>query len=125
MSDSRMKKSAFAVPGPALAIEIDPATLWMPVCVVGSWAIGGSSLRASVVMPFMLDLLTGAVYVRKTGKGGAALRVGMLSEKVPALTRYVRDLVSLENEDEVELLEVTTERIAVRADELDQPAAGL
>jgi hypothetical protein len=67
----------------------------------------------AVVLSFMFDLLTGAVYARKAGKSASALRVGLLAEKVPALTRYVRDLVSMENEDEVELLEVTTERIAV------------
>ena len=67
----------------------------------------------AVVLAFMFDLLTGAVYARKTGKSASALRVGLLAEKVPALTRYVRELVSMENEDEVELLEVTTERIAL------------
>lgn len=67
----------------------------------------------AVVLAFMFDLLTGAVYVRKAGKSASALRVGLLAEKVPALTRYVRELVSIENEDEVELLEVTTERIAL------------
>jgi hypothetical protein len=72
----------------------------------------GAALPA-VVLVFMFDLLTGAVYLRKAGKGGSALRVGLLAEKVPALTRYVRELVSLENEDEVEMLEVTTERIAL------------
>ena len=67
----------------------------------------------AVILTFMFDLLTGAVYARKTGKGASALRVGLLADKVPALTRYVRELVSIENEDEVELLEVTTERIAL------------
>lgn len=67
----------------------------------------------AVVLAFMFDLLTGAVYARKSGKSASALRVGLLAEKVPALTRYVRELVSIENEDEVELLEVTTERIAL------------
>jgi hypothetical protein len=72
-----------------------------------------TSALPAVVYAFVFDLLTGAVYVRKAGQGGAALRVGLLAEKIPALTRYVRDLVSLENDDEVELLEVTTDRIAV------------
>ncbi len=67
----------------------------------------------AVVLVFMFDLLTGAVYARKAGKSASALRVDLLAEKVPALTRYVRELVSIENEDEVELLEVTTERIAL------------
>ena len=67
----------------------------------------------AVVLVFIFDLLTGAVYARKTGKSASALRVGLFAEKVPALTRYVRELVSIENEDEVELLEVTTERIAL------------
>ena len=72
-----------------------------------------SAALPSVVMAFMFDLLTGAVYARNAGKGGAALRVGLFADRVPALTRYVRDLVSMENEDEVELLEVTTGRIAL------------
>jgi hypothetical protein len=67
----------------------------------------------AVVLVFMFDLLTGAVYTRKAGKSASALRVGLLAEKVPALTRYVRELVTMENEDEVELLEVTTEHIAL------------
>jgi hypothetical protein len=67
----------------------------------------------AVVLAFMFDLLTGAVYARKTGKSASALRAGLLADKVPALTRYVRELVSIENQDEVELLEVTTERMAV------------
>ena len=66
-----------------------------------------------MVLAFMFDLLTGAVYARKAGKSASALRVGLLADKVPALTRYVRELVSIENEDEVELLEVTTEHIAL------------
>ena len=67
----------------------------------------------AVVLAFMFDLLTGAEYARKSGKSASALRVGLLASKVPALTRYVCELVSMENEDDVELLEVTTERIAV------------
>jgi hypothetical protein len=67
----------------------------------------------AVMLAFMFDMFTGAVYARKTGKSASALRVGLLAEKVPALMRYVRDLVSFENEDEIELLEVTTERIAL------------
>jgi hypothetical protein len=67
----------------------------------------------AVVLVFMFDLLTGAMYARKAGKSASALRVGLLAEKVPALTRYVRELVSIENQDEVEQLEVTTDRIAL------------
>jgi uncharacterized protein DUF4388 len=67
----------------------------------------------AVVLAFMFDLLTGAVYARKTGKSASALRVGLLAAKVPALTCYVRELVTIENEDEVELLEITTDRIAL------------
>ena len=67
----------------------------------------------AVVLVFMFDLLTGAVYARKAGRSASALRVGLFADKVPALTRYVRDLISIENDDEIELLEVTTERIAL------------
>jgi hypothetical protein len=66
----------------------------------------------SLIQVFMFDLLTGSVYARK-GRGTSALRVGLLAEKVPALTRYLRDLVTLEDNDEVELIELTTGRVAV------------
>src|SRR5687768_1122504 len=67
----------------------------------------------AVVLAFMFDLLTGTEYARKTGKSASALRVGLLASKVPALARYVCELVSLENDDDVELLEITTGRIAL------------
>jgi hypothetical protein len=67
----------------------------------------------AVVLAFMFDLLTGAIYARKTGKSASALRVGLLASKVPALTKYVSELVNMENDDEVEVLEVTTDRVAV------------
>ncbi len=51
MSVVRMKKSDVAVPGPLLAIEIVPATWLIPVAALASWAIGGRSLRASLVIP--------------------------------------------------------------------------
>lgn len=67
----------------------------------------------ALVQAFMFDLLTGAVYARRAGKGTSALRVGMLADKVPALTRSIREIVSLEGQDEIELLEINTERVAV------------
>ena len=67
----------------------------------------------AVVLAFMFDVLTGAEYARKTGKAASALHVGLLASKVPGLMRYVCDLVSMDNADEVELLEITTDRIAV------------
>ena len=67
----------------------------------------------AVVLAFMFDLLTGTEYARKRGRSASALSVGLLASKVPALTRYVRELVSIDNDDEVELLEVTTERVAL------------
>ena len=66
----------------------------------------------SLIQAFMFDLLTGSVYARR-GRGTSALRVGLLAEKVPALTRYLRDLVTLEENDEVELIELTTGNVAV------------
>jgi hypothetical protein len=38
--------------------------------------------------------------------------VGLLAEKVPAVTQYLRDLVATEDEDTIELIELSTERIS-------------
>jgi len=65
----------------------------------------------AMVQGFVFDLLTGSILARK-GRGTSALRVGLLAEKVPALTMYVSDLVATEDQDQVELLELSTERVA-------------
>lgn len=65
----------------------------------------------SMIQAFVFDLMTGAVLARK-GRGTSAIRVGLLAEKVPSLTLYLRDLVATEDADEAELIEVSTTRVA-------------
>jgi hypothetical protein len=65
----------------------------------------------SLIQAFMFDLFTGSVLARR-GRGTSAIRVGLLAEKVPALTLYLRDLVAAEAEDQVEHLEFSTSRAA-------------
>jgi hypothetical protein len=65
----------------------------------------------SLIQAFIFDLMTGATLARK-GRGTSAIRVGLLAEKVPSLTLYLRNLVMTEDEDEVELIEFQTERIS-------------
>ena len=64
-----------------------------------------------MIQAFVFDLMTGAVLARK-GRGTSAIRVGLLAEKVPSLTVYLRDLVATEDADQVELVEVSTARVA-------------
>jgi hypothetical protein len=70
-----------------------------------------SSQVPSLIQAFLFDLMTGAVLARK-GRGTAAIRVGLLAEKVPSLTLFLRNLVMTEDEDEVEMIEFSTERVA-------------
>jgi len=65
----------------------------------------------SVAHAFLFDLITGVVLARKS-RAGSTLRVSLLAEKVPAFTAYLRDLVAAENQDQIELIEVSTERVA-------------
>ncbi len=65
----------------------------------------------SMIQAFVFDLMTGAVLARK-GRGTSAIRVGLLAEKVPSLTVYLRDLVATEDADQVELIEMSTARVA-------------
>jgi hypothetical protein len=65
----------------------------------------------SMIQAFVFDLMTGAVLARK-GRGTSAIRVGLLAEKVPSLTVYLRDLVATEDADQVELVELSTARVA-------------
>jgi hypothetical protein len=66
----------------------------------------------AVAQAFLFDLMTGSILARRGGKGGG-LKVGLLADKVPNFTLFLRDLVAAEDEDQVELIEVSTERMAV------------
>jgi hypothetical protein len=65
----------------------------------------------SVAYAFLFDLITGAVLARKS-RAGSPVRASLLAEKVPAFTNYLRDLVAAESQDQIELIEVSTERLA-------------
>lgn len=67
----------------------------------------------SVTQAFLFDLLTGRILARKGGKGTAVMRVGLLADRVPGLSAFLRDLVSAEDHDDVELFEMTTGRLAL------------
>lgn len=65
----------------------------------------------SVAHAFLFDLITGAILARKS-RAGSTLKVSLLAEKVPAFTAYLRDVVAAEDKDQIELIEVSTERVA-------------
>lgn len=67
----------------------------------------------SVTQAFLFDLLTLKILARKGGKGTAQLRVGLLAERLPGVCAYLRDLVSAEDRDDMELFEMTTGRLAL------------
>ena len=64
----------------------------------------------AIIQASIFDLVTGLVLASK-GRGTEALRVGLLSEKLPAVSLYLRDLVAAEGDDHVELFELTTGRV--------------
>ena len=66
----------------------------------------------ALIQTFIFDLMTGAVLARKGRGSSAALRVGLIAEKVPAFTIYLRNLVAAEDGDEIEIIELSTERVA-------------
>jgi hypothetical protein len=67
----------------------------------------------SVVQAFLFDLLTGAILARQGGKGTSALRTAFLADKIPGFTQYIRDLISNEDQDDVEVVEISTGRMAL------------
>jgi hypothetical protein len=66
----------------------------------------------ALIQTFIFDLMTGAVLARKGRGSSASLRVGLIAEKVPSITIYLRNLVAAEDSDEVEIIELSTERVA-------------
>ena len=66
----------------------------------------------ALIQTFMFDLMTGSILAR-CGRGTSGVKVNLLAERVPAMTLYLRDLVAVEEADQVEVIEISTERIAV------------
>jgi hypothetical protein len=66
----------------------------------------------ALIQTFVFDLLTGVILARKGRGGTSAIRVGILAEKVPALAVYVRDLVAAEDDDNVEMIELSTTKVS-------------
>jgi hypothetical protein len=79
----------------------------------------------SVTQAFLFDLLTGQILARKGGKGGSGLRVGLLAERVPGLSAFLRDLVAAEDRDEVEVFEMTTTRLSLVVGIVPQTQEGI
>jgi hypothetical protein len=67
----------------------------------------------SVVQAFLFDLLTGAILARRGGRSTSSMKVGFLADKIPSFTQYVRDLISNQEQDDVEVVEVSTTRMAL------------
>jgi hypothetical protein len=66
----------------------------------------------AVAQAFLFDLMTGSVLARRGGRG-AGVRGGLLADKVPGFTLYLRDLASADDDDEIEIIEVSTGKMAV------------
>jgi hypothetical protein len=56
--------------------------------------------------------MTGVIVARKV-RGPSAVRVGVLTERIPSLILNLKELVAAEDEDRLETLEIATERVAV------------
>jgi hypothetical protein len=102
---SRLERRDDITPAPTDQIAAEEASLRTQVLEELS------SQVPALIQAFIFDLLTGSILARK-GRGTSAIRVGLLAEKVPSVTMYLRDLVSTEDADEVELIEVSTSRVA-------------
>lgn len=79
----------------------------------------------SVTQAFLFDLLTGHILARKGGKGSSGLRVGLLAERIPNLSAFLRDLVAVEDRDEVEVFEMTTTRLSLVVGIVPQTQEGI
>lgn len=102
---SRLEKREEAAPPPTDQVAAEEIALRAQV--LDELAVQVPSL----IQAFIFDLMTGAILSRK-GRGTSAIRVGLLAEKVPSLTMYLRDLVATEDEDTIELVELSTERVS-------------
>jgi hypothetical protein len=65
----------------------------------------------SALHGFIFDLMTGMVVARQA-RGTAAMRAALFTEKVAPLTLYVREVMAVEEHDDIEVIEVTTHHVA-------------
>jgi undecaprenyl pyrophosphate synthase len=66
----------------------------------------------ALLQGYVFDLLTGAVLARKN-RGATALQAALLAGKIPSVATFVRELVLAEAGDQLELLEVGTDRVDI------------
>jgi hypothetical protein len=64
-----------------------------------------------MIQAFLFDLMTGAVLARR-GRG-TSMKLGSLSGWLPAVTRNALDTIAADGEDQLELIELSTERVTV------------
>jgi hypothetical protein len=58
----------------------------------------------------VFDLMTGAILERKF-RGSDALKVGLLADKLPSFVLFLRDLVSAQDKDQMESVDLSTLRV--------------
>jgi len=65
----------------------------------------------ALIQAVIFDLITGVVLARK-GRGTEALRAGLIAEKLPGIAQTLRKAVPASEEDQLELIELSTGRVA-------------
>jgi len=76
------------------------------------------------VQAFVFDLMTGSVLARR-GRGQSQVKVGLMAERVPAMTLYLRDLVASEDGDQMSQVEIGTDRLTVLVEIVDETQEGV
>jgi hypothetical protein len=64
----------------------------------------------AMVQALVFDLMTGLVLTRRI-RGTSALRAALMAEKIPQLMLHARTMVTSENEDDLQTMELETERV--------------
>jgi len=64
----------------------------------------------ALLMASLFDMLTGSILCRKV-RGTQSLRVGVLAERIPSFLLFLKDLVAAQDDDRVELVTISTERV--------------
>lgn len=64
----------------------------------------------AMVQALVFDLMTGVVLTRRI-RGTSALRAALMAEKIPQLMLHARTMVTSENEDDLQMMELETDRV--------------
>lgn len=107
----RLRSSAAGAPAPSPGSSLETPRAEEELALRRALLEEVSRQLPAVMQAFVFDMLTGAVLAR-TGRGAAALRPGLLGDRLPAMALYLQELFHAEDQGQLDVVELSSEKVS-------------